>query len=82
MTAKGDRAKELLNDPTFQKALTDVRQAILQGFTDCDVGDEKTPHRFRLYLHLLDSVEANLIKAIEDGELEDFNASKPYEGVV
>lgn len=76
MTAKADRAKELLNDPTFQKALGDVRLALMNRFIDTSPSDKEGLIETRMYLHLLDSVEANLIQAIEDGMLEDFRANE------
>lgn len=76
MTAAADRAKELLDDPTFQKAMGDVRLALMNRFIDTSPSDTEELVQTRMYLHLLDSVEANLIQAIEDGFLEDFRANE------
>lgn len=72
MTGKADRARALLDDATFQDALQGVRQALLNRFVDTKPDDHDRLVETRMYLHLLDSVEANLIQAIEDGHIEDF----------
>lgn len=72
MTGKADRASALLEDQTFKDALFNVRQALLARFVDTPVEDTERLIQTRMYLHLLDSVEANLLQAIEDGKLEDF----------
>jgi hypothetical protein len=73
MTAKADRARELLNDPLLQEVLDNLRMdyrdaCFTQGVSDEDVMElrrmEFLTHRF----------EAHLKKMISDGELEDFRA--------
>jgi hypothetical protein len=72
MTGKADRANALLEDPAFKEALVNVRQALLARFIETPVNDPERLIQTRMYLELLDSVEANLMQAIEDGKLEDF----------
>ena len=76
MTGKADRAQALLDDDTFKSALQDVRQALMERFVNTPPSDTEQLIDTRRYLHLLDSVEANLIQAIEDGHLEDFRIAE------
>ena len=76
MTAKSDRVKKLLNNKDLQQAFDDVRDALLKMFTECKTTDSEKMVDIRKRLHLLESVEANLKRAIEDGELEDFRATE------
>ena len=76
MTAKSDRIKKLLNNKDLQQAFDDVRDALLKLFTECGTNDADEMVDIRKRLHLLDSVEANLKRAIEDGQLEDFRATE------
>ena len=74
MTAKSDRVKKLLNDPDLKQAFVDVKNALYQQFNKAKTNDVETILDIRKRLHLLDSVEANLKRAIQDGQLEDFRA--------
>ena len=76
MTAKSDRVARLLEDPDLKQAFTDVRDALHQAFANTPTDDAEALVNIRKYLHLIDSVEANLIRAIEDGHLEDFRAEQ------
>lgn len=84
ITAKADRCQRLLNDPDLQQAFEDVRQAILQGFSETPPSKTEQLVLWRERLHLLDSVKANLERAIEDGFIERFHAKEqerpPYLG--
>ena len=74
MTAKSDRCERLINDPDLKQAFEDVRMALHQAFAECPTNDSEAMVDIRKRLHLLDSVEANLHRAIQDGKLEDFRA--------
>lgn len=74
--AKADRCKRLMEDPDLKQAFQDVRNALLRKFEECSTTDADSMVDIRKRLHLLDSVEANLRQAIEDGQLEDFNVSE------
>lgn len=76
VTAKADRVKRLLEDPDLQQAFEDVRQAILQGFSETPPTKTEQLVLWRERLHLLDSVKANLERAIEDGNVERFHAQE------
>jgi hypothetical protein len=74
MTAKSDRCEKLVNDPDLKQAFEDVRLALHQAFAECPTNDSESMVDIRKRLHLLDSVEANLHRAVQDGKLEDFRA--------
>ena len=71
--AKGDRCKRLLDDPDLQQAFQDVRDAIHQRFEQVPVDDGASLIQLRQRLHILDSVWANLERAVQDGKLEVAN---------
>ncbi len=72
MSGKSDRIQRLLNDEDLQQAFKDVKDALYQAFCNTSPSDGETLQDIRKRLHLLDSVEANLRVAIEDGHLEEF----------
>lgn len=76
ITAKADRCKRLLDDPHLQQAFQDVRNAIHQKFEECSPDDGDTLIKLRQRLHLLDSVWANLERAVNDGKLERFQEAQ------
>jgi hypothetical protein len=76
MTTDADRIKRLVEDEDLQAAFANVRNAIHRKIDDVPIRDTEGLVSLRLMLHLLGSVEANLLKAIEDGTLEDFNAQE------
>ena len=81
MTAKADRIKELINDPHIKEAFENVRnkyRKLLESDTDATgntITDEDVLEARRM-LFLTRKVEQDLEKAIEDGELEDFQANE------
>lgn len=79
MTAKSDRAKELLEDPLLQEAFQNVRDAIHRGWANTKPTDHDTKEEWHRRLFTLDSVERNLKQAIQDGKLEDFRAQQQEE---
>ena len=74
MTAKADRIQSLLDDEHLQEAFENVKAAIHQKIDECPIRDSEGLISLRLSLHLLESVKANLVKAIQEGNLEDFRA--------
>jgi hypothetical protein len=76
MTERGDRAYRLLNDPDLQQAFADVKDAILDRFGKTPPSNTEQLIECRRLLQLLDSVEANLKRAISDGKLEDFRVQQ------
>ena len=68
--AKGARCKRLLEDEDLKQAFQDVRNAIHDKFEEVSSEDEKALVGLKQRLHILDSVKANLVKAIQDGKLE------------
>lgn len=79
MTAQSDRAKELLDNPVFQEAISEVRQYWLDRVEtlplDEDTGKDAL-YDIRKMLFLLRQVEQTIGRYIEDGHLEDFNQSE------
>lgn len=69
---RGHRCKALLDNPDLQRAFKDVEQALLQKFMQCETNDTDSMSDIRKRLHLLQSVKANLMQAIQDGQLESF----------
>lgn len=76
MTAQADRVHRLINDPDLKQAFQDVRDALHQAFANTPTNDSEAMVDIRKRLHLLDSVEANLHRAIQDGSLEDFRVEE------
>lgn len=76
MTAKSDRASELLNDPLLREAFDGLRERYRDlieeaplASTDIDIIQD-----IRKMLHLLREVENDLNTMIQDGHLEDHRA--------
>lgn len=79
MTARSDRAKELLEDPLLQEAFQNVRDAIHRGWAKCNPTDHDAKEEWHRRLFTLDSVEQNLRQAVQDGKYEDFLAEQKRE---
>lgn len=73
MTAKSDRARELLEDPLFKETFETVRMNYLQRVDDPRLSDEDVL-KVRDLLHVLRELEATLIRTVEEGEFADFQA--------
>ena len=71
--SKADRCKALLNDPDLQQAFDDVKAAIFDKFAQIKPSDTEKLVECRRILQILDSVKANLYRAIEDGKLAQYN---------
>lgn len=69
---RGDRARRLLEDETFQSAFEQVRQAILHGIESCPLRDTEGAEKLRIELKLLRDLRANFEQAVNDGKLADF----------
>ena len=78
MTAKADRAKELIDDPILQEAFSTVRERYrdLIEETPLSSSDDKALHDIRKMLHLLREVEEHLKQVVQNGHLEDFRATE------
>ena len=74
MTAKSDRAKEFLGDPTFQDALKNLRNEYRRLMEDSAISDDDVLE-IRRMLHLSHRLEKHLELIIQDGEFEDFIAT-------
>lgn len=75
MTAKADRAKALINDPTLQDALTNLRNEYRRIMEDHHTSDDDVLELRRM-LHLSRVFEKHLQQIIASGELEDFMATE------
>ena len=80
VTAKATRVHRLLEDQDLQQAFLDVEKALFERFREAPTEDGDILKELKLMHTLLDSVKANLEKAIADGKLETFNV-KQKEGV-
>lgn len=75
MTAKADRAKEILDDPIFQESLENLRNEYRSHFEYTKLSDEEALEVRRM-LFLTHRLEHHLEKIIADGELSDFRANE------
>ena len=75
MTAKSDRIEKLLEDPDLKEAFSSVREHYRDAIELTPL-DDNTVLEIRKMLHLLSEVEQDLYRAIQDGQLEDFNAAE------
>ena len=73
MTAKSDRARELLDDPLLQEAFETVRDNYLERVSDPRLTDEQVL-KVRDMLFVLRELEATLVRFVEMGAFEDFEA--------
>jgi hypothetical protein len=82
MTAKADRAQELLDDPILQEAFSTVRERYrdLIEETPLSSKDDEALHDIRKMLHLLREVEKHLAQVVQDGHLEDFRVMEQNKG--
>jgi hypothetical protein len=82
MTAKSDRAQELMNDPLLQEAFDNVRQYYysLIETTPLDSAQDGALHDIRKMLQLLRDVENDLHETIQHGHLEDHRAQQKSHG--
>lgn len=74
MTAKADRVRKLIEDPDLKEAFNVVRERYRDLIEETPVSDDGALLDIRKMLHLLREVEQALHHAIENGNLEDFNA--------
>lgn len=75
MTAKSDRAKELIGDPVFQEALSNLRNGYRRIMEDHLTSDEDVLESRRM-LHLSLLLEKHFEQIISDGEFEDFKVQE------
>jgi len=73
MTAKADRAKQLLDDPLIKESFSKLRLTYSSAMGNPQVSDDDVLELRRM-LFLLDKLEKSLIQVIADGELDDFRA--------
>ena len=78
MTAKGDRAKELIDDPLLTEAFETVRERYrdLIEETPLSSSHDEALHDIRKMLHLLSEVKNHLYEVMQGGHLEDFRAAE------
>ena len=75
MTAKSDRAKELLSDPLLQEGFEALRHKYRSAMGNPQVPDDDILELRRM-LFLLDKLESHLSQVIADGEIEDFRVAE------
>ena len=70
------QAERLLKDPTLQKALEGVRQAILRKLGEVAIGDIDTQHELVHSLQATNALERMLRNWIADGQIEAAKAKQ------
>lgn len=73
---KADRIKKLLDDEDLKEAFSQVRDAIHRGWANTPPTKQDEKEEWHRRLFSIDSVEANLRRAIQDGVLEDFRTTE------
>lgn len=76
MTAKADRAKELLDNPVLQDAFREVEAHYTNAMLDQGIDDADLLIKLRQLVHITREVKQTLEKFVETGELEDFRATE------
>ncbi len=79
MTAKADRAQELIDDPLLNEAFENIRLLYLSMIEDLPLDEDKGKdalYDIRRMLHLLRAVKEDLGTMIQDGHLEDYRAAE------
>lgn len=74
--AKGDRAKELLDNPVFQDAIQSVRDSIFSSWESLPTTADDQLKELKLSIHLLNAIQRNLQQFIETGELDKFRTEQ------
>lgn len=69
---KGYQAEHLLNNDIFKEAVQSVRQAIIDKWSASPIADRDGQHELRIMLKLLNDVEANIKRFVDDGKLAKF----------
>ena len=69
--AKGDRCKALLDDPDLKQAFADVRSRLVEEMVESQGTDDYILD-LKKCIHLLDVVQKQLHKAVQDGKLERY----------
>ena len=82
MTAKGDRAREIMESPEVKEAFENLHNYYLNAFAELPMKEgfeEQVIYDIRRRLHLLGELKADLEKMIQVGNLEDFRAAQQTE---
>ena len=67
---RANQARRVLDDPTLQKAMEEVRQSLLRHLEATTIGDRDTHHEIALSLQALRSIRRVLENWVTDGEVE------------
>ena len=78
---KGNRCQKLLDDEDLTQAFQDVEDAIVLKWKDAPRRDREGKEALHDSLHNLQSAKANLVRAVEDGNLEEFRLEQEKCGV-
>lgn len=70
--AKGDKAEMLLSNEIFSEAMSNLRTAIVQKWSECPVRDKEAQHELKLMMKLLGDLEANIRVFVTDGKKARF----------
>lgn len=75
----GGRAEALLKNETFQKAFSEVRQAIIAAWEKAPIRDTEGQQQLKLMLKLLKDLEANIKTVVQTGQLASLQISQGAE---
>lgn len=67
---RGDRAKAIMEDPTFQEALTTIRDNIHAKWESSPISDDDTLLRLKYSIDTLRSIELQLNEFIYEGSVD------------
>jgi len=65
----GQDADMLLNNPAYKKAISDVKQGIIDSMTESAMGDTSTHNRLVIALQLINQIEASIKTVSQTGQL-------------
>ena len=66
---RAQQAKQLLDNPVYQEAFENVRNAIVSAWSGAPIRDTEGHHELKLMLKLLTDLEANINRVLNDGKI-------------
>lgn len=78
-TARGTRARLLLESEPYKEAVSKVRQAIFDKWASSPIADKDGQHELRLMLKILGDLEANIRDVAQTGHLASLQIEQEQE---
>lgn len=66
---RAQQAKQLLDNPVYQEAIENVRNAIVSAWSNAPIRDVEGQHELKLMLKLLTDLENNITRVVNDGKI-------------